>query len=199
MLEWYRADSNYLDILNDTETLLSHISALPQLSTLKSQILPPPPWPRFTIRELFITHAGWDPVASFDTDRFEADLVAKVEPALPRNIPVFVMDYPAPAAALSRRKPGDEKIAERWELYINGIEIANAFSELTDSTEQRQRFEECARERKSAGRTVYDLDEAFLSALKLGMPPSGGVALGVDRLVMVLAGKSSLDDIMAFR
>jgi lysyl-tRNA synthetase class 2 len=138
-------------------------------------------------------------VEAFDTERFEHDLVAKVEPALPRDTPVFVMDYPAAAAALSRRKPGREAVAERFELYIGGVEIANAFSELTDPVEQRRRFEEWARERRAAGREVYPLDEAFLTALETGMPPSGGIALGIDRLVMVLAGKTSLDDVIAFR
>jgi lysyl-tRNA synthetase class 2 len=194
MLEWYRANADYLAILHDTESLLSSINHQPSTITL-----PPPPWPRFTISELFTRHAGWNPVESYDAERFEQDLVTKVEPALPRDTPVFVMDYPAPAAALSRHKPGDEKVAERWELYINGVEIANAFSELTDPAEQRRRFEDCARERRAAGRQVYNLDEPFLSSLETGMPPSGGIALGIDRLVMVLAGKSSLDDVIAFR
>ena len=118
-------------------------------------------------------HAGWDPVADYDGERFERDLVDKVEPALPRDRPVILIDYPAAAAALSRRKPGHETVAERWELYIDGVEIANAFSELTDAVEQRARFEGWAAERRAAGRTVYPLDEDFLAALKAGMPPAG--------------------------
>ncbi len=207
MLEWYRANADYLTILHDTESLLSSIPHQPfpinhSPSTIPNSPftpLPPPPWPRFTIAELFTKHVGWNPVESYDAERFEQDLVSKVEPALPRDTPVFVMDYPAPAAALSRRKPDNEKVAERWELYIRGVEIANAFSELTDPSEQRRRFEDCARARRTAGRQVYTLDEPFLSALDIGMPPSGGIALGVDRLVMVLAGKPSLDNVIAFR
>jgi len=195
MLEWYRTNADYYCIMADTESLLTHISALcsPPFA------LCPSPWPQLCIEELFLQHAGWNPVESYDAERFEHDLVHKVEPALPRDTPVFVMDYPAPAAALSRRKPGRERVAERFELYINGIEIANAFSELIDPAEQRCRFEAWARERQSAGAPVYPLDEAFLAALELGMPPSGGIALGIDRLIMVLLGATSLDAVMAFR
>jgi lysyl-tRNA synthetase class 2 len=189
MLEWYRAHADYTDIMRDVEDLLTPLSACPTL----------PPWPRLTVEELFLKHAGWNPVEHYEAERFEQDLVSKVEPALPRDTPVFVMDYPAAAAALSRRKPGREAVAERFELYINGIEIANAFSELTDPMEQRLRFEACARERRAANAPVYPLDEEFLAALDLGMPPSGGIALGIDRLVMVLTGATSLDAVMAFR
>ena len=221
MLEWYRAHADYLDILRDTESLVSHAA---QALTSDPQHLPPPtspltpstshsspppflslprlpspPWPRLTVEALFLKHAGWNPVTAYDTNRFEQDLVQKVEPALPRETPVFVMDYPAAAAALSRRKPGREAVAERWELYIGGVEMANAFSELTDPIEQRRRFEAWGADRRAAGRDVYELDEAFLGALTAGMPPAGGVALGVDRLVMALTGAQSLDEVMAFR
>lgn len=199
MLEWYRANADYLDILRDTEALLNHLPVAAGIPASTRCRLPAPPWPRLAVRELFLEHAGWDPVAAYDAERFDHDLVTKVEPALPRDTPVFVMDYPAPAAALSRRKPGNADVAERWELYIRGIEIANAFSELTDPLEQRRRFDECARARRQAGRPVYPIDEPFLAALEAGMPPSAGVALGVDRLVMVLDGQCSLDAVMAFR
>lgn len=200
MLEWYRAQADYRDILTDAESLITHVSSssLSRLTTHDSP-LPAPPWPRLTVEELFLKHAGWNPVEAYDAERFEHDLVNLVEPALPRDTPVFVMDYPAPAAALSRRKPGRDSVAERFELYINGVEIANAFSELTDPVEQRRRFEQWAQERRAAGAVVYPLDEAFLAALELGMPPSGGIALGIDRLVMVLTGAASLDAVMAFR
>lgn len=219
MLEWYRANADYTDILADTESLITHISSSapcphglrgrgyiqPTGSHARlergffSPALCSRPFPRFTIEELYLEHAGWNPVEDYDAERFEHDLVTKVEPALPRDTPVFVMDYPAPAAALSRRKPGREAVAERFELYIGGVEIANAFSELTDAVEQRQRFEDWARERQARGAAVYPLDEEFLSALGHGMPPSGGIAVGIDRLVMVLAGAKSLDAVMAFR
>jgi lysyl-tRNA synthetase class 2 len=112
---------------------------------------------------------------------------------------VIVLDYPAPVAALARLKPDNPLLAERWELYLAGVEIANAFSELTDADEQRNRFEECARQRRALGREVYELDVEFLAALEKGLPPAAGVALGLDRLVMLFAGADSLDDTLPFR
>ncbi len=203
MLEWYRSQADYLDILHDTEALIAHLVAAcavptPQPSRMNHSSLIPP-WSRLSVRDAFLQFAGWDPVARFDSERFERDLVERVEPALPRDRPTVLMDYPAPAAALSRPKPGHPEVAERWELYIRGVEIANAFSELTDPVEQRRRFESCAAERRAAGCQVYPLDEPFLAALTAGMPPSGGIALGVDRLVMVMAGAPTLDEVIAFR
>ena len=111
---------------------------------------------------------------------------------------MVLKDYPIEAAALSRKKESDPRVAERWELYINGVELANAYSELTDPLEQRRRFEACALRRKEMGREAYEIDEAFIDSLGR-MPPSGGVALGVDRLLMVSSGRTSLDDLLPFR
>jgi lysyl-tRNA synthetase class 2 len=152
-----------------------------------------------TVAQAFSAFAGWDPVAAFDAERFDPDLVNKVEPHLPLEHPVILMEYPAAAAALARRKPDNPLVAERWELYIGGLELANAFSELTDPAEQRARFATCAAERRAMGKPVYPPDEEFLSALDNGMPPSAGIALGVDRLVMLLAGAASLGEVLPFR
>ena len=111
---------------------------------------------------------------------------------------VVLKDYPIEVAALSRRKPDNPLLAERWELYIDGVELANAYSELTDPVEQRRRFEECADKRRALGKEVYSIDAEFIDAVG-GMPPSGGVALGVDRLLMVMTGRSSLDQVIPFR
>lgn len=187
MLEWYRTDTDYLGMLDDTQALLEAAG------------LPTRPWEIIPVREAFTRWAGWDPTQTYDAARFELDLVDKVEPALPRDHAVVLIDYPAEAAALSRRKPGAPHVAERWELYLNGIEIANAYSELTDPAEQRARFDQAARDRAALGKPVYPLDEAFMAALEKGLPPCGGIALGVDRLVMVLAGADCLDAVIAFR
>ena len=145
------------------------------------------------MREAYLRWAGWDPVEAWDQDRFDFDMATKIEPNLPKE-PLFLTDYPAPAASLARLKSDDPRVAERWELYVDGIELANAFTELVDPVEQRRRFELAREERRALGETDYPLDEEFLDALAR-MPPSGGVALGVDRLVMLACGASSIADV----
>jgi len=202
MLEWYRLNADYNDILMDTKMLISSVARKvlggTSLTYKGVQIELMPVWECLSVEEAFLLHAGWNPVKKYDADRFDLDLVGKVEPGLSLKCPVVLKDYPAEAAALARRKPGMEEVAERWELYIAGMEIVNAFSELTDPVEQRRRFEECAAERAKAGRDVYRLDEEFLKALEKGMPDAGGAALGVDRLVMLLAGADSIAGVRAF-
>jgi lysyl-tRNA synthetase class 2 len=202
MLEWYRAHTDYMGILEDTRSLLTSVVR----EVLGSTTVPyggnliriDSDWERLCVREAFLRSAGWDPLTEFDADRFDVDLVERVEPRLPLDRPVVLMDFPPPLAALARCRPDEPPVAERWELYVGGIELANAFSELTDAGEQRARFERCAAARRGTGREAYPLDEAFLEALQSGMPPAGGVALGMDRLVMLLAGTSSIGDVQAF-
>lgn len=202
MLEWYRSHADYTNILADTKALVAQVAQTVKGGTSIRYLGHPidllPRWERLTVSDAFRQHAGWDPVETFDEGRFNTDLVEKVEPRLPRDVPCVLADYPAEAAALARRKPENPRVAERWELYIGGLELANAYSELTDPAEQRARFEACAASRRKLGKDVYPLDEAFLAALA-DMPPSGGIALGVDRLVMLLADAATLDDVIAFR
>ncbi len=197
MLEWYRAGAGYLDMLEDAARLLRRAAGETFVYRGRTVRLAPP-WEVVPVSEAFRRHAGWDPAEAWDEDRFDVDLVDKVEPALPRDAPAVLIDYPAPAAALARLKPGDALRAERWELYVAGIELANAYTELTDPAEQRARFAACAQARAAAGKPAYPLDEAFLAALAR-MPPAGGVALGFDRLAMLLADAPSLDGVIAFR
>jgi lysyl-tRNA synthetase class 2 len=203
MLEWYRADAGYLDILADTKALVAHVAQAvlgrTALIYRGAAVELMPVWDFVTVADAFVQHAGWNPVTHFDPERFDLDMVQRVEPGLPVDRPVVLADYPVAAAALARRKPGDERVAERWELYIAGMELANAYGELTDAAEQRRRFSAWAEERRGRGQVVYDLDEPFLAALDAGLPPCAGVALGVDRLVMLLADAASLDDILPFR
>ena len=202
MLEWYRADAGYAEVLMDTKMLLlavaREVKGTTDLTYQGRPLTLAPFWERLTVAQAFLRWAGWDPTKAYDADRFDFDLVEKVEPRLPREVPVILTDYPAAAAALSRRKPDNPAVAERWELYLGGLEIANAYSELTDPVEQRARFAECAAARAAAGRPVYPLDEDFLAELGR-MPPTGGIALGVDRLVMILADLATLDDLLPFR
>ena len=202
MLEWYRANADYETILEDAQALISDVAQEVLGSTIlqwgDGEIDVDRPWVRLSVSEAFLQHAGWDPVLAFDADRFDLDLINKVEPALPRDRGVVLIDYPIEVAALAKPHPDDPRVAQRWELYMGGLELANAFSELTDAAEQRRRFEECAAERSAAGREVYPLDQPFLAALEDGMPPSGGIAMGVDRLVMLIANAASIQDIIPF-
>ncbi len=188
MLEWYQADADYMDMLEETQLLISKIWNGESLD-----------WKILTVSEAFLEFAGWDPAGHYDEDRFDVDLVEKVEPIIKKmGGAVVLKDYPVEAAALSRRKADQPLLAERWELYIEGVELANAYSELTDPVEQRKRFVECAAQRIAMGKEAYAIDEAFIHALG-AMPPSGGVALGVDRLLMLMAGADSLDAVLPFR
>lgn len=203
MLEWYRVDADYMDALDETKALLAGVAraCLGGLTFLHGGTILDlgAEWKVEQVGALFEKLAGWNPTAGFDERRFENDLVNRVEPRLPKDRPVVLVDYPAQAAALARLRADDQRLAERWELYLAGIEIANAFSELTDAREQKMRFEECARRRLAMGKEAYEPDHEFLAALERGLRPSAGVALGVDRLVMLFAGAKSLDDVLPFR
>ena len=124
-------------------------------------------------------------------------MVEEIEPNLSKTRPVFVYDYPASQAALARLKPQDSRYAERFELYIGGLEICNAFSELNDPVEQRKRFESEREHRRQAGKPEYPMPEKFLTDLG-NMPPAAGNALGIDRLVMLLSDSKQVDDVVAF-
>ena len=156
------------------------------------------PWPRLPVREAFIENAGWDPVTDYEPERFDHDMATLVLPKLESARPTVLVEYPAAAASLARLKTTDPKIAERSEVFIGGLELANAYSELTDPVEQRARFEKWGVQRKALGKTVYPIDEEFIQCLE-AIPPSGGCALGVDRLLMALLGTTTLDDILPFR
>jgi len=200
MLEWYRAHSDYMTALEDTQKLLASLK-LPRSRTSATNCragAATPPWKIWTVAEVFEEFAGWNPAENFDADRFDFDLIEKVEPMLPTDCPVVLKDYPAELCALARLKPSNLKVAERWELYLGGVEIANAYSELTDPVEQRARFEHWGEQRRALGKTVYSIDEEFIQALET-MPPASGVALGVDRLLMILLGAKTLDAVLPFR
>jgi len=193
MLEWYRTHSDYNTALLDTQNLLAAVLERRRDVPIAFS----EPWKIFTVAEAFEKYAGWNPVENFDADRFDLDLVEKVEPALPKDCAVVLKDYPAELCALARLKPDNPKVAERWELYLNGIEIANAYSELTDPVEQRVRFTHWGEQRRALGKVVYPIDEEFIQCLEK-MPSASGVALGVDRLLMILLGAKTISDVLLF-
>jgi elongation factor P--(R)-beta-lysine ligase len=199
MLEWYRTETGYRGIMEETRELLDfvirqpmEISPAPAAVTLLNS-----EWRIFSLRDQYRNLAGWDPWEKFDADRFDLDMVNIIEPGLPRDTPAVLMDYPPQCAAFAALND-DRSSAERWELYLGGVEIANAYSELTDPVEQQERLKQAAEQRRAAGHEVYPEDNAFLAAVRSGIPACGGIALGIDRLVMFLAGEKSIPAVMAF-
>jgi lysyl-tRNA synthetase class 2 len=214
MLEWYRAFADETAIMADVEALVAALATAehgaPRLGFAGATIDVTPPWPRLSVRELFRAHAGVDPVPGADLaaacarhglaaadddtwdDRYFRLWLAVVEPRLPADRAVFVTRYPASQAALAvvDTDPDGTPWARRFEVYAGGLELGNAFCELTDPVAQRRRFED---DMALRARTYGDafppspIDEEFLAALGEGLPPSGGIAMGVDRLVMLLA------------
>lgn len=196
MLEWYRAHSDYTELMADCEELLAWVAR-----TCRTAGVSMTGWSgkaqRITVREAFSRFSGRDMEDTVRDGSFDEVMVTAVEPALPRDVPVILLDYPAPMAALARLKPDDPTVAERFELYAGGLELANGFSELTDPVEQRLRFEEANRKRVALDSSPLPLPEPFLEELTT-LPPSAGIALGVDRLVMLCTGAERIDGVVAF-
>lgn len=197
LLEWYRAGDNYRDMLDDTAELISllalKIAGDTKIIYQGEAIDLSLPWAEFSLAELFQEVAGWDPTIAYDPLRFDTDLVVKVIPSLPQDRPSVLLDYPAPVASLARLKNDDPRVAERAEVFIGQLELANAYTELTDSEEQRQRFLEEID--KMGGRLT--LPRKFLKSLDY-LPDCGGIALGMDRLVMLFCDAPTIDEVMAF-
>ena len=202
MLEWYRTGADYSQIISEIEDLITAIAGRLGFKNNKIEyqhqaIDLKKPWPRMTIRDAFLKAAAWDPAAEPDSLRFDTDFVTKVLPSFSPHLPTVLIDYPASMASLARLKPGNPLVAERAEVFIGGLELANAYSELTDVKEQEQRFREAIEEiQKERGQTM-PMPQKFLQAL-LRLPECGGVALGIDRLVMLFCNADSIDDVMAF-
>ncbi|HSS00112.1 MAG TPA: EF-P lysine aminoacylase EpmA [Kofleriaceae bacterium] len=228
MIEWYRAYAELDDIARDTEELVADVvralAATPGAAAVARidgrAIDVTPPWQRMTVREAMRAWAGVDVVGDEPAealvaavrgagiavadgtawdDAFFAAFLARVDPALAAlDRAVILEDWPAPLAALARRRPEDPRTALRFEAYVGGLELANAFGELTDPVEQRARFEHDQATRRARSRPVYPIDDRLVAALAEGLPPSAGIALGFDRLVMLATGAPAIDDVLAF-
>ena len=221
MVEWYRAGEPLEAIARDCEQLLRVAAAAAGAGAAALGI--DRGFTRATVRDLLRAHAGVEvagdesagelrgkalaagafagtpppPGTAWD-DVFFQMFLDRVEPHLGRpGHPTFVFDWPAPLGALARRKPDDPRLVERFELYAGGLELANAFGELTDPVEQRARFVEESALRAARGKATYPIDEKLLAALAV-MPPTSGVALGFDRLVMFVLGVDDIRDVVAF-
>lgn len=224
MLELYRAGTDYRGTMEDLEALVEacarEVAGGPEVPWRGGRLSLAAPFERLTVAEAFGRHAGIDLLAcdgkverlreaaraaglapgapgdSFD-DLFFRLFLERIEPAIGLGRPTYLLDWPAPMAALARVKASDPRLAERFELYAGGLELANGFSELTDAREQRARLEEEQALRRRLGRPAYPLDERFLEALPR-MPPAGGVAVGLDRLLMLLTGAERIAEVLLF-
>ena len=225
MLEWYRAGAPYETLMADCAALLALAAETAGVRAFRyrgRQADPFAPFERLSLAEAFDRHAGIDLLATVSadgtTDRealaagvaarglrvapddswadlFSRVLVGLVEPHLGQARPTILCEYPVSEAALARPSPADPRVAERFELYACGVELANAFGELTDPAEQRRRFEAEMAEKARVYGERYPLDEEFLEALAI-MPEASGIALGFDRLVMLATGAPRIDDVV---
>jgi lysyl-tRNA synthetase class 2 len=219
MLEWYRADAGYEAIMADCAALLAIAAAAAGTTAFDwlGRACDPNAVPeRLTVSEAFRRHAGVDLFASMGDDgrrlavasgvaRHDGDrwddvffrvMIEKIEPLLGVGRPTILCEYPIAMAALARAKPGDPRVAERFELYVCGVELANAFGELTDATVQRARLEADMAEKERLYGVRWPVDEDFLAALEHGLPDCAGIALGFDRLVMLCTGAERIDDVL---
>lgn len=218
MIEWYRAHAPLEQLAADCEALLRAAAVAASVSSAGGPGPLAQPFARTTVRAIVRDLSGVDIEGDETASQLAAKLRAvgvdpgrahawddlffqlwldRVEPNLAALGPIFIFDWPAPLGALARRKPSDPRVVERFELYASGLELANAFGELTDPVEQRARFLAETETRRALGKVTYPLDESLLAALPL-MPPTSGIALGFDRLLMLVLGTPTIRDVMVF-
>ncbi|MDW7772321.1 MAG: EF-P lysine aminoacylase EpmA [Desulfobulbaceae bacterium] len=199
LLEWYRSEWNYFELMDECEELIRYIAGagldFPGLAGLSLQregreISLAPSWDRFTVDAVFRKYGGMPAREAVRAGTFDELLVTRVEPHLGWERPAFVYDYPVELGSLAREKDGNGTVAERFELYIAGIELVNGFSELVDPGEQRKRFAGEIAKIQGAGRNAA-MPEKFLQDLGL-MQDTAGAALGFDRLFMLLLGRENI-------
>jgi lysyl-tRNA synthetase class 2 len=221
MLEFYEAFADYNDMMDLVESLIGTVAAAvtggaTRLTFQGEEIDFTPPFQRLPFLTALREHGGLDVAAMSDVELAEkaaslgvedaADMTRPklldelfgelVEPHLVQ--PVFITDYPRELSPLAKPKRGEPQLVERFELMVAGREIANAFSELNDPFDQRERFEAQVRLRQAGDEEAQNLDEDYLRALEYGMPPTGGVGIGIDRLVMLLTDQASIRDVVLF-
>ena len=202
LVEWYRTGADYHKLMSDCEAMLRQAASAAgwdhdEIRYQGRTISLAPPFPRITVNDAFQMFAGWHPGPEPDPDRFDKDMVEKVEPALPQDRACFLMDFPASCASMAKLKPSDRSVSERVELYAGELELANGFSELTDPVEQAERFRREQSRRRGLGLPIYPWPGSFMNALEK-CPESAGMAMGIDRLVMLLTDAAAIDQVLTF-
>ncbi len=201
LLEWYHSGIDYWALMEECvdliQTVANEAGFEKRISFRDHAIDLTNPWEKISVKEAFGQYAKIPMEEALRNDWFDEIMVRDIEPRLGIRKPTFIYDYPAERGALARLTPQNPRIAERFELYIAGLELANGFSELVDPEEQRRRFEKENEARQAMGKSVYALPDKFLEELT-EMPPSAGIALGMDRLVMILVDAQSIDEVVAF-
>jgi len=201
LLEWYRTGIEYHTLMDECRELILWVANKLGLgSTICYQgreIDLMGPWSRMPIKEAFDRYASVSLETAMKKEQFDEIMVREIEPHLVSTGPTFLYDYPSEFAALARLKADNPEFAERFELYIGGLELANGFSELTDTREQRDRFEKECQKRSDLGKECYPIPEKFLNSLEY-IPEAAGVAVGVDRLAMIFADRPLIDDVVTF-
>jgi len=225
ILEWYRIGVDYHDIMKDCEALLLSLNSVVnpgannQLIYQGTNVDLTPPWERLTVSDAFakLAHINFDDflqeavarktakMKGYNVERsttweeiYNQIFLNEVEPRLGRGKPTILYEFPSVMGALARKKKTDPRFAERFEFYIEGLELGDCYSELTDWKEQQQRFEGELRELSRLGKTVYEYDHDFIEALKVGLPECSGIAVGVDRLVMLLSDAKTIQETLLF-
>jgi len=201
LLEWYRTDIDYKALMNECEALIRFVSQrldmAGKIPYRANEIDLKRPWERVSVKTAFDQYGSISLERALEERCFDQIMVEEIEPNLGTIRPTFLYDYPASLAALARLKPGNRALAERFEIYIAGLELANGFSELNDPVEQRARFERELQIRDAEGKETYPMPERFLRSLE-HMPDAAGIALGVDRLAMLFSGALKIDEVVSF-
>ena len=201
LLEWYAKDDTYVDLMKQCQGLIKFIAErLNREKQIKYQdktIILDHPWQKLTVQEAFGIYADKSLDKALGDNSFDKILSFQIEPHLGNTTPAFLCDYPASLASLAKLIPGKPDYAQRFELYIAGIELANGFTELTDPVEQELRFEKENHIRISQNKPPIPIPDKFLKDLET-MPDAAGIALGIDRLVMIFCDTTSIDDVVAF-
>jgi lysyl-tRNA synthetase class 2 len=226
LLEWYRADAAWRDLIPDCVGLIRACQASAGAACLSWRGRTADarrPWHEISVSDAFLQYCGFDILATapdplcpdvallaaearrIDVEPHPGDdwealyfriFLDRIEPRLGIGAPTILYDFPVSMAALSRRNPDDPRVAERFELYVCGLELANAFGELTDAAEQRRRFRADQIKKQALYGEIYPIDEDFLAALETGLPPSAGIALGFDRLVMLATAADDIEQVL---